>query len=68
MSMLPSGFVTRQMGDKLYVLVGLKDQAAPPTNEPGEPAWLRFDAAGVTPIYEGVPDGKRLALGVNLPL
>lgn len=64
--MVPSGLITRQIGDKVYVLVGIKSEAEEKTYGPGVPHWLAF--GGDAPIIEKVPDGHRISQGVNLPL
>ena len=66
--MLPSGLITKQVQDKIYVLVGLKDQDAEKSHVPGEPAWIRFDTQEKVPYFDAVPEGKRIAAGVNLPI
>lgn len=64
--MVPSGLITRQIGDKVYVLVGIKSDAEEKTYGPGAPHWLRF--GGECPIIETVPEGHRVSQATNLPL
>jgi hypothetical protein len=64
---VPSGIITKQVGEKVYVLVGLKDKEAPRDDAYGEPFWLRWDTVE-TPMGETVPEGKRVSAAVNLPL
>lgn len=64
--MVPSGIITKQIGDKTYVLVGLKSNGEEKSVTPGAPHWLRF--AAECPVIETVPEGYRVSAGVSLPL
>jgi hypothetical protein len=68
--MVPSGVITKQVGEQVYALVGLKPDAAPRTYAPGAPHWLKVDDVKPieAPMIEAVPEGFRVARSVAVPL